>query len=123
MRRPWWLILVLAALIAASPPSLSDSDTLERNRQRLEKWRASPEQYRKLVADLRDLFNLPPERQHQLRELDAKLHDGDAARQARLWGVLERYVAWLDGLPENSRKKVLDAPTSEARLAVIRELR
>lgn len=123
MRRPWWLILVLVALIGASPLSPSDSDTLDRNRQRLDRWRAEPERYRQLLADLRDFFALPPDRQQQLREVDAKLHALGPTRQARLWTVLERYDAWLDELPEAARRRVLDAATATERLAVIRALR
>ncbi len=120
--RPWWLILVLIMLVAAGGAGVSDSDALERNRKRLQDWRADPEHGARLMRDLRDFYALPAERQQQLRHLDAKLHEGDAATQARLWGVLERYSAWLDRLPEEKRREVLDAPR-DGRLALIRRLR
>src|SRR5205807_1111898 len=43
--------------------------------------------------------------------------------QSRLWAVLERYVLWLERLPEAERRLVLDAPTAESRLAVIHGLK
>lgn len=100
----------------------SDSDTLERNRRRLEKWRADPVVYGRLLEDVRGFYALPAARQRSIRDLDAKLHSGDLARQSRLWGVLERYGTWLDGLSEEDRRRVLDAPTAEDRLTLIRFL-
>lgn len=118
-RRPWWLVLVLVALVSAAAGSAHD-EVLERNRQRLAK--ADPEQQARLLQELRDFHALPAERQRQLRELDARLHAGDADTQARLWGVLERYAAWLDRLPEEARRSILESPPAE-RLAIIRRMR
>ena len=49
------------------------------------------------MTDLKAFYALPKERQKQVRELDTKLHNLDQAKQARLWGVLER-LTWLDRL-------------------------
>ena len=122
-RRPWFLSPLLAltlALLAAAP---SDDEALERNRQRLAAWRADPEHLTRLMRDLHAFFALPPARQAELRDLDARLNAGDEARRAKLWTVLERYGDWLDRLPEETRRRVLDAPDTAARLALIRALR
>jgi len=76
----------------------------------------------RLTRDMNDYFALPPERQQALRDLDARLHSGEAAAQARLWGALDRYAAWLDRQPEEKRREVLDAPPTE-RLALLRQMR
>jgi hypothetical protein len=115
-------MLLLGGLICLLGGS-ADRDTLERNQQRLEKWKADPEQYARLLGDLRSFFALPPERQAALRDIDTKIHSGSLAKQARIWGVLERYNDWLDRLSNDDRRRVLDAPTTEDRLAVIRFLR
>lgn len=121
-QRPWWLLPVLAALLGAAGGHVSDSDAdaLERNRQRLHQLRSDPEAYGRLRRDLYDFHALPPERQQKLREVDARLHGADGAR---LWAALDRYEAWLGRLDEVTRRRVLDAPTAQARLAIIRELR
>jgi hypothetical protein len=123
-RRPHLLprLALLAALIVLVGAE-ADRDTLERNAQRLEKWKADPDQYARLLGDLRSFFALPPERQAALRDIDARIHAGSLTQQARAWGVLERYNEWLDGLSNDDRRRVLDAPTALDRLAVIRVLR
>jgi len=101
----------------------ADRDTLERNAQRLDKWKDNPEQYARLLSDLRSFYALPPERQAALRDIDAKIHSGSLTQQARAWGVLERYNEWLDGLSNDDRRRVLDAPNQSERLQIIRFLR
>ncbi|MFQ3593947.1 MAG: hypothetical protein SNJ82_12270 [Gemmataceae bacterium] len=120
----YWLVRVgflggLIVLLGAE----ADRDTLERNAQRLEKWKDNPEQYAKLLSDLRSFYALPPERQAALRDIDAKIHSGSLVQQARAWGVLERYNEWLDSLSNDDRRRVLDAPNAAERLQVIRFLR
>ena len=120
-RRPWSLSPLLAlALLAAAP---SDDEILERNRQRLAAWKADPEHYARLMRDLAAFYALPPQEQARLRRLDTRLNAGDEARRAKLWAALERYGDWLDRLPEETRRRVLDAPDARARLELIRDLR
>jgi len=123
MRRPWWLMPAFAGLVVVAGGASSDEDTLNRNRLRLDKLRADPAVSARLNRDLKAFFDLPAERQRQVRDLDSRLHAGDLGRQARLWAVLERYGLWLDSLSEKDRGKVLDAPTAEDRLTLIRFFR
>jgi hypothetical protein len=66
---------------------------------------------------------LPENRQKQIRELDQQLNALDEGTQQRLRHVLEDYSAWLAGLHEDDRKRVIGQPNAEERLVVIRELR
>src|SRR5205823_4234919 len=67
---------------------------------------------------------LPPERRERMIQLDADLQRaGGSARQQRLRDVLRRYTDWLDRLPESERRQVTEAPSKQARLGRIRELR
>jgi hypothetical protein len=120
MRRPWWLMMVLAAALAGVA---ADGDELERNRRLLARWRGDAEHYQRLRRDLKAFYALPPEEQARLRKLDRQLHEGDRAAQARLWSVLDRYAGWLEKLPESDRARVLEAPDAATRLKVIREIR
>jgi hypothetical protein len=121
MRRPIWLLFALVGVVAVSAAS-ADGD-LERNRRLLEKWRADPDHYQRLLRDLKAFYALPVERQETLREIDRKMHEGDLASQARLWAVLDRYSTWLEKLPDPERREVVDASDSGERLKVIRRLR
>lgn len=112
--------MVLLAGLLSVAFAASDGDELTRNRRLLEKWKADPDHYERLRKDLTAFYDLPRERQDKIRELDRRLHESDPATQARLWAVLERYVRWLDSLPETERRLVLDA---EDRVTVIRGLR
>jgi hypothetical protein len=124
MRRPWWLLLVLAGLIAAAPgPAGPEADELARNRRLLDKWRADPEHYARLQRDLHDFYALPTAQQERLRQLDRQLHELDPATQQRLWAVLERYSVWLERLPPADRRRVLAAADPAERLRIIRALR
>jgi hypothetical protein len=123
MRRSFWLLFVLAGLAGATSVSAPDGDELERNRRLLEKWKADPDHYQRLQRDLAAFHALPAERQERIRLFDQKLHEADPTTQARLWGVLERYALWLERLPEEERRTVLEAPAGQSRLAVIRALK
>ncbi len=123
MRRSLWLLFALAGLAASVAVAGPDGDDLERNRRLLEKWKADPEHYQRLQHDLAAFQALPAERQERIRRLDRELHESDPTTGARLWGVLERYALWLERLPEEERRTVLEAPTPESRLVLIRGLR
>ena len=123
MRRPFGRLLVLMSLCGAVVAQAPESGGLERNRRLLEKWQTDPDHYQRLREDLRAFHALPPGRQAQIRELDRQLHEEAPATRARLWGVLERYVEWLARLPEADRRRVLEAPTAQRRLEVIRALK
>src|SRR3954451_10044505 len=121
MRRPRWLVVILACLpclLAFAAPD--GGDDLEHNRRLLEKRKADPEHYQRLRRDLAAFYALPAERQEQIRDLDRQIHDNDPATQARLWAILERSAAWLEKLPEPERRAFLEATD---KVTVIRGLR
>jgi hypothetical protein len=125
-----WRVLALTALLAvvvhalAEQPTPEDPEVVqEHNRRLLEKWRKDPDHYARLRRDEKAFHELPEDRQDRLRNLDQKLHEEDAATQARLWAVLERYIAWLDKLPEDNRKWIESAPTTQERLTRVKYLR
>jgi hypothetical protein len=119
MKSRWLLLFLLSGVMAAAP---SDAETLELNRRLLEKWRGDPEHYERLLHDLHAFAELPPERQERMRKFDRRLHALDDKTRARLWGVLDRYRTWLEHLPEDERRKIMQAAPEE-RLRLIRELR
>jgi hypothetical protein len=108
-------LAVLGGLLAAADQHSADWD---QNARLLEKWKADPEHYARLQTDLRAFWALPPERQGQLRRLDRELHPNNSP--SRLWGVLRRYVLWLDRLPEEQRNRILSASGRAERLELIR---
>jgi hypothetical protein len=126
-----WRMLVLLAALAAGVRAVAFSEepkedpqtVLEQNRQRLEKLHADPEHFARLRRDYQSFKALPPERQAQLRQLDHEFHAEDSATQARLWAVLERYVAWLEKLPEGDRAWIESAPDRATRLERVKYLR
>jgi hypothetical protein len=125
-----WRLLALTAVLAvvvralAEQPALEDPQAvLEQNRRLLEKWRADPDHYARLQRDKKAFQELSSERQERLRRFDHDLHEEDAATQARLWAVLERYVAWLDKLPADHRKWIEAARNSGERLERVKYIR
>jgi hypothetical protein len=115
------LLLLFAAgslpLWAADP----GKDELEHNTRLLEKWRADPQHYTRLQHDLQVFYALPRDRQEKLRRLDRELHECDSQTQKRLWETLERYVNWLDSLPEDERRQILGIMDKQDRLAAVRQ--
>src|SRR5258708_35930425 len=121
-----FLALALAALGAALPePPSSDGvtrdDPLARNQQLLEEWRENPKHNARLQRDLERFWSLPREERDRLRALDRELHEQDSATQQRLWGVLERYHAWMERLPESDRRRI-ESASGDRRLAIIKEI-
>jgi len=95
----------------------------ERNARLLEKWKADPEHYTRLLRDLKAFAALPRARQQQLRHLDRELHKGEPMAQRHLWSVLERYTLWFERLPEDDQK-TLEATSDRAeRLRLIRKIK
>lgn len=128
--RTTWRLLTITALLAlvvhalAEEPAQEDPQAVqEQNRRLLEKWRGDPDRYARLKRDEKAFNELSPDRQHRLRKFDHDLHAEDAATQARLWAVLERYVAWLDKLPEDNRKWIEAAATTQERIDRVKYLR
>jgi hypothetical protein len=123
MRRAYsqWLAVLFAAgvvpLLCLADGGASD------NRQLLEQWRKDPAHAERLKRNLAYFQHLSPEAQDRLRKLDRDLGDEIPGMRARLKGVLERYNAWLDALPEDQRKSIEDAPDRKTRLERVRALR
>jgi hypothetical protein len=115
-------LLLAAALPALALPDAPESAP-DHNRRLLEKYRTDPDHYARLRRDLAAFQALPPERQERVRRFDRDLHDLDDAEQRRLWGVLERYVAWYDRLPEDDQKRIDAAADPTDRLHVVQEIR
>jgi hypothetical protein len=116
---------VLIFILAAAPADESGSDAGDRarNRQLLEKWKADAEHYARLQRDLRDFWALPEAKRQRLRRLDKELHDLDAKTRKRLWKVAERYIAWLERLPDDERRRIEATEDLRERLTLIKEIR
>jgi hypothetical protein len=99
------------------------ADALRRNRRLLEKWQGDPDHAARLERDLAAFWALPPQRRERLRKLDRELHQLDPATRQGLWGVLERYHAWLKRLPEEQRRRIDSAADWQERLHLVKELR
>jgi hypothetical protein len=80
----------------------------------------APDQRAKRIELFR---SYPTARRQQLRNLHHDLTSLPRDEQERLVRVLEAYAGWLARLPEKLRKEVLDAPTADARLAAVRQVR
>jgi hypothetical protein len=66
---------------------------------------------------------LPPDRQAQIRQLDEDLNGQSAAVRARLSRVLERYALWLETLPDEQRRQILQSADIRTRLRHIEAAR
>ena len=127
MTRRFGFLLLAAALLGAAVPVLAVSeaapDDLEHNRRLLERDRADPDHYARLLRDLRAFQALPPDRQAQMRRFDHALHEEDPATQKRLWAVLERYAEWVGRLPEADQQRIDGAADPAERLRIVKDLR
>jgi len=125
MRRALVLVVMLSpVLVVGQLPAVSDTsaDPVEQNRRLIEKLRAEPERYERLKRDLKAFLALPADRQARLRQLDQALHASDPEEQERLWQIMDRYVTWLERLPEKDRRPVDEAPDPTSRLKVVKEV-
>jgi hypothetical protein len=118
---------VLWAVLAAAAPVLAVAETSEddmrANRLLLARWRSDPEHYARLKRDYKAFQELPAEKRERLRDLDRDLREEDSNTQARLRRALQRFVAWLDRLPEEERARVDAATDSNDRLRIVKDLR
>jgi hypothetical protein len=123
---PYTTWLIAAALIVSLPGGAVAQPApaeLDANRRRFEQLQKNPEQLAKLRAEAAAFFGLSEGRQQQIVEIDRALQQEPAPVQRRLAEVLDRYLEWLNGQDEATRKKIADAPDKNARLALIKELR
>jgi hypothetical protein len=124
MRRFRPLILATLLLAAALPvlafPESAPDEPADRGRRLIDKYRADPERYARLE---RDFLALPADRQERIRQFDRALYDLPRDKRQRLWGVLQRYTAWVERLPEEDRKQIEAAGDRDERLRVVRRLR
>jgi hypothetical protein len=119
MRRPWWLGILLIGLIAAVPALCAVGNDPRANALLLLAWRDNqPKHYDRLKEDFRAFQNMEPDQQKKIRKFDTELHAQDKERQERLWGVLERYRAWVEGLRPDKREQLL-AAGKEKRLELL----
>src|SRR5262245_10913234 len=105
----WRLLVALLILTGAAqvaPVSGPTDEELAQNRRLLDRWRAGPEHYARLKRQWRAFRALPPDRQARIRQLDRDLHQEDVETQTRLGRTLERYVSWLERLPEADRQPI-----------------
>jgi hypothetical protein len=117
---PLALLLGAVVLVRADQPAF---DETELNRLQLEKWKRDQPHYTRLRKNLTDFLQLPPERQEALRQLDRDIQAEDSVTSARLLRVLDRYVDWLNGLPEEDRHAVASADSNAERLQRIKQIR
>lgn len=125
MRRYVPLILAVLLLGAAIPVlavSEPAPEEIDHNRRLLDRYRADPEHYARLLRDLRVFQALPADRQERMRQFDRDLHEEDSAAQSRLWEVLVRYSDWAARLPEANQRRI-DAADRTERLDVVKDLR
>ncbi len=124
MRRfgPVLLMLLFGAVLPVLAIPESAPDELDHNRRLLERYRADPEHYARLLQDWQAFKALPPARQEQMRQFDRALHEEDSDTQTRLWEVLERYVAWIERLPDADRQRLDDTTGPAEKLTLVREL-
>jgi hypothetical protein len=132
MRRAACSLLLLTLLLAGTgaalpePSSAPDpsgrEDALQSNRALLESWKQDSDHYARLQRDLKRFWKLPRERRDQLRKLDRELYRQEPSSH-KLRGVLERYYIWLERLPPAEHERIDNAPDTNSRLQVIREIR
>jgi hypothetical protein len=118
------ILVVQSHLRADEDKNSSLKDTPESNRRALEeKARQDPAWYERMLRDLDAFQSLPADQQERMRKLNKQLSAENAATNKKLMKVLERYVNWLEKLPEADRKFIEDASNSKERLRRIREVR
>jgi hypothetical protein len=113
------LALVLALGSLAAPTSVR-ADEAE-NYQLLQ---AMPRERRLALAENLERFDkLDRAEQAAIRNLDAEIARKDPVEQARYRALLRRYHLWVNGLTDDQKKELKEAPTAEARFAAARKFR
>jgi hypothetical protein len=111
-----FIVLVLPLLAADT-----SSEDLEHNARLLQTWKTDPEHYARLQRDGSQFVALATDKQEKLRQFDRELHEEyDPETQYRLWASLERYVVWLDQLPEADRQQILSITDKQERIKTIK---
>lgn len=112
---PRFLVLLLTASAIPAASSLLD--------QRLQRLRTIPVAERaELEANLNRFHRLPPDRREAIRQLDQELERLPEAEKDRLLRTLLRYRNWLDTLPEELRKQIVEAKPAR-RMDLVAEIR
>ena len=104
--------LILGAASAASPettPAVASNAPLSSQRREI------------LSQRLREFESLPESEQQRIRSLHESLQQTTEDAK-KLQGTLSRYDRWLATLSPVERRRIEDASTTDARLAVVREL-
>jgi hypothetical protein len=116
------VVVPLAVAPAVAPDDGPREDPMTVNRRLLERWKADPDHHARLTRDFKAFWALPAEERAALRRLDQELHQQDSATQNRLWGVLERYNAWYERLPDEDRRRIQAATDPRERAEVVRDI-
>jgi hypothetical protein len=115
--------LLLMALVPCEAALADQPGSADKAKQALERARQDPEQYARLLAGWEAFRRLPSDEQQRLEQLDRDLHGLDAANYSRLHRTLERYVSWLESLPEQDRQSIVTAEGPDERLKRIKAIR
>jgi hypothetical protein len=114
----------IAALAVALGVALAPAEEAPNDRPPATTVERDPAEVRRRLAELDQAFRaLPPSRQEQLRQLDRSYADLSPDARRKLDRALDEYNRWLARLPEADRRRVLDAPGSNARLKVVHDIR
>ncbi len=114
-------LLLFLAFVLPLLAANSSSDDLERNARLLETWKTDPEHYARLQHDGDQFVALSPDQQEKLRQFDRQLtEENDPETQNRLWATMERYVVWLDQLPETERQQIVTIADKQERIKAIK---
>ena len=108
------MLLLLSTGMAWAALGNAPPDEIERNRRLLSHIRHDHEHYARLLANARELNELPPAARARLQLLDREIQAEPSATQARLLRAAERYAEWLRALSPEERARVEGEPTGQA---------
>lgn len=115
--------VILLIALTAGPVFADPADDVDYGHKKFEVWRQYPDHLAKLRGAAQAFASLPAERRSQLQKLDHDLALEPSQAQARLQNTLDRYNEWLGKLPDKDQERIRRAPNSDARLAIVKELR
>ena len=111
------LVLALGVLAVPAPGGADEAE----NYQLLQ---AMPRERRLALAENLERFDkLDRAEQAAIRKLDAEIARKDPVEQAKYRALLRRYHLWVNGLTDEQKRELREAPTSEARFAIARKFR